>query len=111
MQVIAKERGFYGCLREPNEEFPFNGKKPARWMEPVNPVDKEDTSLPDAGGTATGGIEAYHVGAGRWAIRQVGGERVGDWVGTREEAESKAAGMNAVDPDLADKEDTSLPDA
>ena len=59
---------------------------------------------------ATKGFVAKHAGGGHYRIEDAQGERVGDFSGTKEEAEAEAARMNAGDPDLDDL-DNGLPDA
>ena len=105
MRVKAKERGFYGCLREPDTEFEFSDKKPATWMEPVG-VQAQDSQPPN--GTDAGAFKAFHVGGGRYGIKDGAGERVGEFTGSQAEAEAEAARMNGAqdEPNPGD-----LPDA
>lgn len=83
---------------------------------------KEEAPTKTSGGTtppkepatppnpATKGFVAKHAGGGHYRIEDAQGERVGDFSGTKEEAEAEAARMNAGDPDL-DDQDNGLPDA
>lgn len=74
MQVVAKERGFYGRIREPGEE-PFEIKSKEElgsWMECV------------------GVLSVKHHGAGKYIVVNASGDRVGDFSGTKEEAEAEA---------------------
>lgn len=127
MKVRAIEKGFHVTIREPNEEFDMPEPVPS-WCKPVGETKAEPTKqAPATGNTGEGsqtqpgsgavstqptgnGIEAYHVGGGRYGVRGADEERIGDFTGTKEEAEAEAARLNAGDPDLTDQ-DNGLPDA
>lgn len=129
MKVRAIEKGFHVTIREPNEEFDMPEPVPS-WCKPVGEVAEVEPTkhAPSAGNTGEGdqtqtgsgagstppppakGIEAYHVGGGRYGVRGVDEERIGDFTGTKEEAEAEAIRLNAGDPDLTDQ-DNGLPDA
>tara|TARA_R110002051_G_scaffold315175_1_gene393265 strand:- start:262 stop:585 length:324 start_codon:yes stop_codon:yes gene_type:complete len=107
MRVKAIDRGFYGGLREVDDEFDINSDKElGSWMEPLD----KDVAQPTPPNPATKGFVAKHAGGGHYRIEDAQGERVGDFSGTKEEAEAEAARMNAGDPDL-DDQDNGLPDA
>lgn len=58
---------------------------------------------------------AYHLGGGRYGVKGSSDERVGDFTGTKEEAEAEAArliaGGQPSSPDSTDSPGTNLPDA
>lgn len=126
VNVVAVEKGFHVTLREPGEKFDMPPPVPS-WCKKAGeaertsaPVAQTDTG--NTGGTGstgegaggpvvlTEGVEAYHVGGGRYGIRGADGERIGEFTGSKEEAEAEAERINAGDPDLNDHE-TDLPDA
>ena len=96
MRVKAIDRGFYGGLREVDDEFDINSDKElGSWMEPLD----KDVAQPTPPNPATKGFVAKHAGGGHYRIEDA-----------QEEAEAEAARMNAGDPDL-DDQDNGLPDA
>jgi len=88
MRVKAKAMGFYGCLREVGDVFDITSEEElGGWMEPVK-AEKEKAGQQPA--PAVAAFAAYHVGAGKWGVKDAAGERVGEFVGTKEEAIAEA---------------------
>lgn len=122
------ERSFInGRLCEPGDRIELHIDSPGTNLKEVGAAQEKVASPATntgsgggAGGTggiatttspATGsGFTAYHVGSGRYGIKDANGSRIGEFVGTKEEAEAEAARLNAGDPDLNDQEND-LPDA
>ena len=108
MQVKATAVGFYGSLREVGDIFPIRGPEDlGNWMEKVGPTTEAapvDTSAPKA-------YTAVHRGGGHWAVEDADGNVVGDFRGTKEEAQAEAERLTAGDPDLTDQGGSDLPDA
>lgn len=112
MRVRAIERGYHQCIREEGEEFSYEGEL-GSWMERVDGADDApDTTAPDSSAQPHAGAEAYHVGGGRWGVRDSEGKRIGEFTGSKDEASAEAERINAgtSDPDLTDQ-DNDLPDA
>ena len=108
MQVKAIAVGFYGQLREVGDTFSIRGPEDlGKWMEKVAQTTEAapvDTNAPKA-------YTAVHRGGGHWAVEDAAGEVVGDFRGTKEEAQAEAERLNAGDPDLTDQGGSDLPDA
>lgn len=121
------ERSFInGRLCEPGDRIELHIDSPGTNLREVGvtqgkmaPVSKVGTGqLNDGAGTggqstapaAGDGYTAYHVGSGRYGIKDASGERFGEFVGTKEEAAAEAERLNTPDPDLTDQDD-GLPDA
>jgi len=118
MKVRALEKGFHVTIREPNDEFDIEPPIPG-WCTPVGeaaplPPQVADDTGDGVGGDGAGapatGFVSYHVGGGRYGIKDASGERFGEFVGTKEEAAAEAERLNTPDPDLTDQDD-GLPDA
>lgn len=111
MKVIAIERGYYGGkIQEPldNGGEPFfltNEKHLGKWMQPQGwkpsgalPLAESASQDGGAGGGAgqqsAGGAPAAftvkHNGGGRWIVIDTEGEKVGDFVGGKDDAQAEA---------------------
>ncbi|WP_060545735.1 hypothetical protein [Pseudomonas sp. NBRC 111136] len=103
MKVIALERGYYGGkIQDPPEAGgqPFNILKEehlGKWMEPqgwtpsaaAKPVAGTNTGSQGSG--AQSGYTPKHHGGGRWIVINLGGQKVGDFIGaSKEEAQAEA---------------------
>lgn len=51
---------------------------------------------------ATGEVVAFHVAAGRYGIKDDAGDRVGEFIGTKDEAQAEAERVNGISGDLPD---------
>lgn len=112
MQVRATQRGFYGSLREVDDEFELFEPETdyaESWMTPVN------GEAPKAAAPAKESAEAEaprysinHVGGGNWEVL-ANGERVGEMYrkadgDAKEKAQAEADRLNAGgEPPLADE--------
>lgn len=86
-------------------------------------VDSPGSNLKEVGDSAAAAVStqapapgpkaftAVHRGGGHWAVEDAAGEVVGDFRGTKEEAQAEAERLNAGDPDLTDQGGSDLPDA
>lgn len=90
MKVRAKAAGFYGSLREVGDEFVIKSEEDlGLWMEPVG-----DSG--DSGSTA--GHKAKHNGGGRFIVVDSNDQRVGEFSGSKEEAEAEAKRLDGDIP-------------
>ncbi len=111
----VRERSFInGRLCEAGALVDLHIDNPGSNLELVGGT-KEEAAKPNANTNppdlTAKGFVAKHAGSGRYRVEDANGDRVGDFTGTKEEAETEAARMNAGDPDLDDQEGNGLPDA
>ncbi|MBT9234294.1 hypothetical protein KKQ11_00460 [Pseudomonas sp. MG-2] len=118
MLVIALERGFYGGkIQEPPEAGgePFhilNESHLGKWMQPQGwkPLGKGQAAISPAttgsqgGGAPQPAFTVKHNGGGRYIVVDLAGDKVGDFVGLKEEAQAEAdrliaGGQPYVKPD------------
>ena len=101
------ERSFInGRLYEPGAIVALHIDSPGSNLKPVKA--QEPQKAQDEPSTDAGAVKAFHVGGGRYGIKDGAGERVGEFTGSQAEAEAEAARMNGVqdEPNPGD-----LPDA
>lgn len=88
MKVRATAAGFYDSLREVGDEFDIKSEDDlGLWMEPVG--DKTAPSGPPS-------HKAKHHGGGRFIVVDGSDQRVGDFVGSKEEAETEAKRLDGA---------------
>lgn len=105
MKVIALERGYYGGkIQDPPEAGgqPFdiqNESHLGKWMQPQGwkPSGKAQAATSPAtttgsqgGGAPQPAFTVKHNGGGRYIVVDLAGDKVGDFVGVKEEAQAEA---------------------
>lgn len=97
------ERSFInGRLYEPGAivslhiDSPGSNLKPVKAQELPKAQDEPTQDAQPPNGTDAGAFKAFHVGGGRYGIKDGAGERVGEFTGSQAEAEAEAARMNGA---------------
>lgn len=90
IKVKATAPGFYGCLRDVGDEFNVVDEESlGNWMERLS---GGETPLSQLGARS---FAAARTGGGRFLVKDEKGQVVGDFTGSKAEAEAEAARLNA----------------
>lgn len=90
IKVKAIALGFYGCLRDVGDEFNVVDEESlGNWMERLG---GGDTPVSQPGGRP---FVAARTGGGKFLVKDDQGRVVGDFTGSKAEAEAEAARLNA----------------
>ena len=119
MKVIALERGYYGGkIQDPPEAGgqPFDIQSEShlgKWMQPqgwtpsvaTKPVAGTNTGS-QGGGAPQPSFTVKHNGGGRYIVIDLAGDKVGDFVGVKEEAQAEADRLIAGGEPYVKQDDT-----
>lgn len=90
-RIVRPDRGNDSIVTLPK------GVEPGKHLELVGEV--PDAPAPHA---PEGELTSFHVAAGRYGIKDDTGERVGEFLGTKEEAQAEAERLNSAPGTLPD---------